>query len=75
MTAKVENLCMSRINHNISVEANERACINCIYYEKRYRNGRGNIKMFVEVSKGYCLLNECARGALRQPCKKFEMQE
>ena len=72
MTAKVENLCMKKKSHTITVDTNERACINCIWYEQHYRMNRGNVVLYVPLSKGYCLLNDCDRGALRQPCGKFE---
>lgn len=74
MAAKVENLCMKMKSHTITVDASERACINCIWYEPHYRMNRGNIAMHVPISHGYCLLNGCGRGALRQPCGKFETE-
>ncbi len=74
MTAKVERLCMEKNTKNISVDENERVCINCIWYEQHYRPGRGNISMFVPISSGYCLLRDEKRGALRQPCEKYETE-
>ena len=74
MTAKVENHCMHMYYKTITVNASERACINCIWYEQYYRKSRGNIRQMVETSSGYCLLNECERGALRQPCEKYETE-
>ena len=75
MSAKVENLCMKKGSRRISVNISERACINCIWYEQYYRKGRGNVVTWVPISSGYCLLKDCERGALRQPCKEFETEE
>ena len=48
MTAKVENYLADRHNttQGINVEIGTRACINCIWYEKHYREK-------VKVSKEY----------------------
>lgn len=70
-TAIAENLATSRRTRSISVESTARACINCQYYEQYWRNNRRNITTWVPTSEGYCLKNECHRGALRQPCKHF----
>lgn len=75
MTAKVENLCMRKKTKSISVDTGERACINCIWYEQYWREGRGSVKTWVPTSTGYCLLNDQSRGALRQPCEKYEEYE
>ncbi|MCI8525762.1 MAG: hypothetical protein HFF17_07550 [Oscillospiraceae bacterium] len=77
MTAKVENYLADRHNttQGINVEIGTRACINCIWYEKHYRENRGNIRLYVPISTGYCLLHEQNRGALRQPCKDYETKE
>lgn len=75
MKAKVENFCMRKQSKRINVNESERACINCIWYEQYYRRNRGNISMWIPISTGYCLLKDCERGALRQPCEKFEREE
>lgn len=75
MSAKVENFCMKKKEKSITVNASERACINCIWYEQYYRKNRGNVSMMVPTSSGYCLLNDCERGALRQPCGKYEAEK
>lgn len=72
MTAKVEGFCSNKRTKSISVDRNERACINCIWYEQHYRPGRGNVATFVPTSIGHCLLDDKTRGALRQPCKRYE---
>lgn len=72
MTAKVENHCMQKLNRSISVNASERACINCIWYEQYYRKNRGNISAWVPTSTGHCLLHDQRRGAMRKPCKDYE---
>lgn len=74
MTAKVSNHCQTMYCKTITVNASERACVNCIWYEQYYRRNRGNISASVPTSTGYCLLKECERGALRQPCENFETE-
>lgn len=74
MTAKVENYCMNLGSRNITVDANERACINCIWYEQYWRKGRGSVISWVPTSTGHCILNNSERGGLRQPCKKYETE-
>ena len=74
MTAKVEKLCMAKKDKNISVGENERACINCIWYEQYYRKNRGNVSSWVATSTGYCLLNDEKRGPMRQPCRSYERE-
>ena len=71
---RVEKVALGRRNQIISVNSGERACINCIWYERYYRENRGNIQHRVLTSTGYCLLHEQQRGALRQPCKDFEKE-
>lgn len=75
MNGKVEAYCMRQAaTRNISVDRSVRACINCIWYEQHFRLNRGNIKAYVGTHKGHCILYDCDRGPLRQPCKKFEPQ-
>ena len=74
MTEKVENYCMKQKIRNITVNASERACINCIWYEQYYRKNRGNVVMWVPTSTGHCILQDSERGALRQPCDKYETE-
>lgn len=74
MSHKVENLCTRRKDKTITVNESEKACINCIWYEQHYRMNRGNVTAYVPLSSGYCLLKECDRGALRQPCERFERE-
>ena len=74
MTAKVENFCINKKEKGINVGAGEHACINCIWYEQYYRKGRGNVLTWVPTSTGLCLLTDKMRGALKQPCKKYEAQ-
>lgn len=74
MTAKVEIYCMRKQSRSINVDLEERCCMNCIWYEPHYRKGRGNVVNWVETSSGICLLNGEKRGALRQPCRKFERE-
>ena len=75
MSAKVENYCMGKRTRQISVDTNERACINCIWYERHYRLNRGNTYGYVPINSGYCLRLDKHRGPLRQPCKDFEKEE
>lgn len=75
MVAKVECFCAKKRSKSISVDSGERVCINCIWYQQYYREGRGNVKMWVPTSSGYCLLNDQLRGALEQPCEKYEGYE
>ncbi len=72
---KVEELCRQRKTRSVSVEASEWVCLNCAYYEQHYRQNRGNVYAWVPTSKGYCLLRECERGPLRQPCRGFAKNE
>lgn len=50
MTAKVENYCAQKRNRSISVNASERACVNCIWYDQYYRQTRGNVSAWVPTS-------------------------
>ena len=75
MTAKVENACATKRGESIYVNRTERACINCIWYERYFRPNHGNIRMWVGTSTGWCLKHDCERGALRQPCGDFEKKE
>ena len=74
MTAKVENYCAHKRTRQVSIETSERACINCIWFEQHYRPNRGNVWGYVPISKGTCLLTGKTRGALRQPCHRFEKE-
>lgn len=64
-------LAEARKARSVTVEASARACINCQHYEPYYRQNRGNVYGWVLTDTGFCLLKECGRGALRQPCKDF----
>ena len=75
MTAKVENYCMNKITRSISVDREERYCINCIWYEAHYRMNRGNVLTYMPTSQGQCLLSGRYIGALRRPCKQYEREE
>lgn len=74
MTAKVANVCIGKHTRIINVDSTERACINCIWYEQYFRRGRGSVKTWVPTSIGYCLLKDAGRGALRQPCSSYEVE-
>lgn len=75
-TAKVENYCAHHTfgTKSISVDGSETACINCVWFEQHYRENRGNIRMFVPISSGYCLLHEQRKGAMTKPCKDYETE-
>lgn len=73
-TAQAEMLAESRRARSATVETSARACINCQYYEAYYHKNRGNIAAWIPTDTGYCLMKECRRGALRQPCKNFEKE-
>lgn len=75
LAPKVENFCAHKKTRSVIVDANIRACINCIWYEQYYRENRGNIHGFVPACAGYCLLHDQSRGPLRQPCKDYETKE
>lgn len=77
MTAKVENHCAQRLKDSKRIvgETGTRACINCAWFSQYYRQGRSNVYSWVPTSTGYCLLHECQRGALRQPCRDYETKE
>ena len=72
MTAKVENHCLHKKTKLLTVEVEERACINCIWYEQYYRRNRGNVASWVPTCTGYCILKDKYRGPLHQPCREFE---
>ena len=74
MTAKVEAACYSKRCRCLYIDESERACINCIWYEQYYHKNRGNVAAWVPTSKGYCLLKDTARGALRKACHEFEKE-
>lgn len=65
------NLAEKRSGRVVSVEASARACLNCQYFDQYYHKNRGNIATWIPTDTGYCLLKECRRGAMRQPCKEF----
>lgn len=75
MTARVENVALRKRSTAIHVDGSARACVNCVWYEAHYRENRGNVKAFAQLPTGNCLLHDCQRGALRQPCKDFERKE
>ncbi len=77
LVPKVENYCSLNNSgaKSVIVEGTERACINCIWYDPYYHENRGNVKGKVRTSLGWCILNKERRGALRQPCKDFELPE
>ena len=77
MIAKVENYCAQKQNtgKQIVVDAGEKVCLNCIWYEPYYRRNRGNIQMWVPTCSGYCILRDKQRGPLCQPCKDFEKED
>ena len=74
MTAKVEIHCQSKSSRTVVVDKEERACINCIWYEQYYRRNRGNVSSWVPTCTGYCILKDKYRGPLRQPCREFERE-
>lgn len=69
--AKAANLAESRGCKHVVIDRSARACLNCQYYEQYWRQNRGNTMGWTPTECGYCLLKECGRGALRQPCKDF----
>lgn len=75
MTPTTEKLCYEKRAKVIQVDATTRACVNCIYYEPYFRENRGNVRGFVQLAMGNCLLHDCQRGALRRPCKDYETKE
>ena len=75
MAAKVENYCIHKRSKVIYVDQGVRACVNCIWYEAHYRQSRGNVKAFAQLPTGSCLLHDCQRGALRQPCEDYETEK
>jgi hypothetical protein len=74
MMTKVENYCISKRTRSICVDADVKACINCMWYEQYFRQNRGNIRTWVPTCSGYCLLQGKQRGPLSQPCKDFETE-
>ena len=72
MTAKVENHCMNLKTRSVVVDGSERVCLNCIWYEQYYHDSRGNIRLRVPTSTGFCRKHEQRRGCMRQPCRDFE---
>lgn len=74
MTAKAERIADRKVTHSIFVDGWERACVNCIYYEQYFRRNRGNVVAWTPTSTGRCLMHDCERGALRQPCEDFERE-
>ena len=61
----------------ITIGSRERACINCTQYRQCYREDPvlGEVyKAMIPLSFGYCLLHEQQRGALRQPCRDYEIK-
>ena len=74
MTAKVENLCARKRTKQIVVDAGERACINCVWYEQHYRQNRGNVAMWVPVCAGWCLRQDRPKGPLTRPCRNFAQE-
>lgn len=74
-TAKVENRCIHKRSKVIHVDQGVRACVNCIRFEAHYRENRGNVKTFAQLPTGGCLLHDCQRGALRQPCQDYETEQ
>lgn len=74
MSAKVESYCLKKGKRTITVDKGVKACINCIWYERYYRQNRGNVKAWIPADTGYCLLRDCKRGPLVKPCKSFEIE-
>lgn len=66
-----EQLASTQRNKWMVVEPSARACVNCQYYDQYYHKNRGNVMGWTPTATGYCLLKECQRGALRQPCREF----
>lgn len=69
-------------NHNVNrqgtvksvyVDIGTRACVNCIWYEQYFHKNRGNVACWVPTSTGYCILRDQQRGALRKPCRDYEI--
>ena len=71
--AKVENFLQSKKDNFIHISQGEIGCINCIWFEPYYRQGRGNVYQFVKTGLGQCALTEKQRGALSKPCKCYEV--
>ena len=76
MTAKVENYCTSQRDsvQIVHVDRGTRACINCIWYEQYHRQNRGNVRLWVPVDAGHCILHDRQRGPLRGACKDYETE-
>ena len=76
MIAKVENYCAQKQNtgKQIVVDAGEKVCLNCIWYEPYYRQNRGNVYAWVRTCTGCCLLREKLRGPLCRSCGEFERE-
>lgn len=62
----------------ITIGPRERACINCKQYSQCYREipvPGETYRKLIPVSFGWCELHEGRRGALRQPCRDYEILE
>ncbi len=70
--AAFENLAAVKRCVNITVDRSERVCVNCVYYERYYRQNRGNIYGWTGTNKGYCIKHERGRGPLTRVCREFE---
>ena len=55
----------------VSVDATERVCLNCIYYEQYAKQVRSDLTEWMATHKGHCLLKHRERMALRKPCAEY----
>lgn len=70
--AKVEKFLQDKQDNFIHISTGQRGCINCIWYEPYFRQGRGNVHEFVKLGVGQCILSDKQRGALSKPCECYE---
>ena len=73
--ARVENLCARKRCQSISIDATQRCCLNCMWYEQYYRRTRGNVAGWVGTAEGFCLLHDKKCAALKRPCGDYEQKE
>lgn len=72
---KAAILAESRRHIALHIDESEKVCLNCQYYEPRWRESRGNVYQMVRVNAGKCLKTMNERKPLSQPCKEFLKEE
>ncbi len=74
MKEKVRRFCEKKRMRSIRIDADAKACINCIWYQQYYQRGFYETFIWEPTDTGYCLLRAEKKSPLCEGCKDFDWE-